>query len=132
MSTFFAAPYPTIKVTSVLPDAEFGDGRKSESSVDIKRTMIGRVITYIKTSAKQTLTLTFQLTRMKDLELDQFIQSFHTTEWQLTLHDGSIWRAKLVGEPIKREAFGRVDFNNDTTGNEELEVTLTFSAEKLN
>ena len=132
MSTFFAAPYPNIKVTSVLPDAELGDGRASESSIQIKRTRTGTVKTYVRSSNRQTLTLQFSLTRMKDLELIQFTQAFHTTDWRITLYDGSQWQAKLVGEPIRHTATTRYDTNNADTGDELIEVSMTFSALKLN
>lgn len=132
MSTFLAAPYPKIKVTSVLPNAEFGDARASEAEIITKRRMTGGLITYLKSSNRQTLTLRFELTRMKDLELEQFIKSFHTTEWKLTLHDESTWQAKLIGEPIRRTVTGRYDQDNADTGDELLEVLLTFSALKLN
>lgn len=131
MSTLIAAPYPTPAVTTVLPPAEFLDGRASEAEIQIKRTMTGEVWTYAKSSDKETINLQFKLTRMKDLELAAFIQIFQSAKWKLTLHDGSTWVAELVGDPIRRVASERLDKNNLKTGNELIIVTLTFSATRL-
>ena len=72
MSTFFAAPYPRLQTTSVLPDPEFGDSRASEASIQIKRRMRGKVSTYVNPNDTQVLVLTFLLTRKKHAEVDQF------------------------------------------------------------
>ena len=130
MTTIIRAPYPNFKVTSVLPSAEFNDSRANESTIVIKRTMTGRTITYTRPSVRQTLVLPFQLTRMKSLELEAFINSYQAAEWQVTLHDGSVWKAQLVGQPISRTGAGRIG-DISIVGKELIDVTLTLSAEKL-
>lgn len=132
MSTVFKAPWPNFKVTSILPNPQFKDIRKTESSVQIKRTMTGRVVTYIKPSDRITLTLPFKLTRMKSLELENFISSYQSTKWHITLYDGSEWEALLIGEPVIREAVARLGANETLVGREQIETTLTFSALRLN
>ena len=132
MSAFFAAPYGRVEVRSVLPNPEVLNSRASESSIQIKRRMNGGApITYVKSSNRETLTLRFILSRMKNLEISQFINAFHTRDWEVTLHDGSVWKAKLTGEPIRQSAIGKWDVNNTATGNEDYEVTFNFSAEKV-
>ena len=131
MSTLIRVPYGRPQVTSVWPDPEFDDSRASESDVQIKRTMTGRSIVYKKTSDRQTLRLRFLVSRMKDLEIQQLLNAFHATEWQIDLYDGSVWQAKLVGEPVRRTAVGKRDANNTGTGNEDYELFMTFSAKKI-
>lgn len=131
MTTKIQAPYPNHKVTTELPDPDFNDSRTPESTVQIKRTMTGRVITHPKTSTRQTLTLPIIMTRMKSLELEAFIQSYQAAHWHVTLYDGSQWDAQLVGQPVVRVATDRQGSRVDT-GKEMVEVTLRLSAVRLN
>ena len=131
MSTFFAAPYPRLQTTSVLPDPEFGDSRASEASIQIKRRMRGKVSTYVNPNDTQVLVLTFLLTRKKHAEVDQFITAYHTTDWRVTLPDGSRWVTKLVGEPLLGSWTQKIDRGNPRTGDEEVDMTFTFSATRL-
>ncbi len=130
MSTFFKAPYGRHEVTSVLPDAQFLNGRASEASVQIKRSMLGRLLTYKRSSDWEVLRLRFIVSRMKDIELSQFIQAFHTHDWELELHDATVWQAKLIGEPIRQRGVSRRG-ENLATGNEDYELIFTFSAKKI-
>ncbi len=129
--TIIQAPFATPKVSTTLPAANFLDSRGSQASVTIKRSMLGRVMTYVTTTSKQNLSLTFSLTRQKDEELAEFILVYKTAEWKITLHDDTVWKAGLVGEPIKRMGGGKIDSGNTRTGDESVSVTLKFSAEKV-
>ena len=131
MSTILRAPHPNYKVTTILPNPEFNDSRSSESTIIIKRTMTGRKVTYTKPSERYTLTLSFELTRMKSLELEAFINSYQSAPWLVELYDGSQWDAQLVDEPVSREATERIDTGNALTGNEMVVVTLTLSATRV-
>lgn len=128
--TFIQAPYPQLKAAIALPAAQFDDSKASESEVQLKRTMLGRPITYPKTSDRQTLRLVFQLTRMKELELIEFFDIYQSTDVRIELHDNTIWQAKLVGGPLTRTPTGRHS-DDATTGYEVVSVPLTFSAIKL-
>lgn len=132
MATTLRAPWPNYKVTSILPNVQFDDSRRSESTIVIKRTMTGRKVTYTQPSDRYTLTLPFQLTRMKALELEAFIKSYQSASWFVELYDGSQWEAKLVGEPVNRTATERINADHGLTGKELVEVTLTLSATRLN
>lgn len=123
-------PYPNSKVTILLPNPQFEDARASEAGIQIKRTMTGRLITYVQSSDRVTLRFPFQLSRMKSLELEAFINAYQSAHWHVTLHDGSKWDAQLVGQPVVRTATGRAG-NSATIGKETVEVTLTLSAKRL-
>lgn len=130
MSTEIKGPYPNPKVTIILPNPQFEDARASESKIQVKRTMTGRLITYVQSSDRVTLRLPFILSRMKSLELEAFINAYQSARWQVTLYDGSVWDAQLVGEPVIRAAVGRGG-SSSTTGKEVVEVALTLSAKRL-
>jgi hypothetical protein len=140
MSTFLRAPYPTTKVVSVLPDPQQQDSRGSQSKVQILRgaTNVNKW-TYVQSSNKVNISVTWILTRAKDEELTEFIRIYHTAEWELEYTHEEIkgvaqvkkWRVKLVGRPIRRTTTSRQDENNTQTGDEAVEVTLEFSAEAI-
>jgi hypothetical protein len=92
--------------------------------------MLGRVITYVDPSDRYEVQLPLVLTRMKDLELEAFINAYQSAHWHLTLYDGSTWDCQLIGEPVRRQATQRYG-NNPTPGKEVIEVTLTLSAKRL-
>lgn len=130
MSTQIRAPYPGHKVTVILPSPQFGDTRASESTFVVKRSMLGRVITHPQNSDRFTLTLPLRLTRMKSLELEAFIKAYQSAHWELTLYDGSVWDAQLVGDPVTRAATDRIG-SSSLIGKELIDVTLTLSAKRL-
>jgi len=128
--TELRAPYPNHKVTTILPKPLFGDSRRSEATVTVKRTKTGGKFVYKDSSDRYTLTLPFRLTRMKSLELENFLRSYQSAHIHLTLYDGSTWDCQLVGQPVSRAAVSRYS-DDPNTGKESVEVTLTFSAKRL-
>jgi len=131
MTTILRAPWPNYKVTSILPNPQFGDKRSTESTITIKRTMTGRKVTYIQPSERYTLNLPFQLTRMKALEVEAFLNSYQSAPIFLQLYDGSQWEAQLADSQVSRQATERIG-SSPLTGKELIELTLTFSAKRLN
>ena len=125
------APYPSIKVTSYYPDAEFGDSRASQAKVQLKRARRGALWSYVSSSDKATLSLAWILTRQKDAEFAELVRVYQTAHWRLTLTDGSQWDVQLIGEPIRRAGTGVQDRNNLRTGDETVTVEVTFSALRL-
>ena len=126
MAVYLSAPHPANTVTVVLPSPEFGDGRAAQQSVQVRRSMLGRVITYVKSSDRYTLTLPFQLTRQKSLELENFVRIYYRATWQVILHDDTKWSAKLVGGGLTKSAVDRI-----YTGNELVTATLELSATRI-
>lgn len=132
MSTILRGPWPNYKVTSVLPNPKFGDKRASQSTITVKRTMTGRVVTYAAPSDRETLTLPFEITRTKALEVEAFFNAYQSTTIFVELQDeGSQWEAQLVGQPLFREATTVVS-EDARTGRELIRMTLTLSAKRLN
>src|SRR5690606_23228830 len=111
-----------------LPSARFEDTQTPEHDLVVQRTMLGRMITYVRSNPRRTLGLTFQLSRMKSLELETFINIYYRTEWRLTLYDGSVWRVRLTGEPTQRTTIGR---SGDTEGGEITEWRLGLTGVKI-
>jgi len=135
MSTFLRAPYPATKVTTMLPNPQEENSQGSQSKVQIVRGSTNvKLWTYVQSSDKVDLVATWIITRAKDIELTEFIRVYHTAEWEVEYtHDDVVkkWQVQLIGAPIRRKTIGRQDDNNTTTGNEAVEVTLTFSAEAI-
>ena len=100
MPTIIAAPYPNIKVTSVLPVAQFRDSQSSEQAVKVVRSMIGGTRTYVKSGTRRRVSLPLLLSRMKMLELQEFIRIYYRAEWLITLHDNTQWVSSLVVNPF--------------------------------
>ena len=131
MSVKLLAPHPGHLVTTQLPNPKYGNKRSPDNRVHVKRSSLGRLITYVTTTDTETLVLAFSLTRQKSLELEAFITSYQSAPWQLEFdHDKSIWIGTLVGLPVQRAAVNRIG-DDPRTGREEIEVTLTLSATKL-
>ena len=97
-----AAPYPAIQTVTLLPNPQFGDGEAETCEVATKRAMDGMLYTYVKSKVgRRRLTLPFQVTRMKGLELRAFIQSYYASKVRLTDHLGQVWIGNLVNNPFE-------------------------------
>lgn len=128
MSTLIEAPYPKIKVTMILPNPEFEDFRAPQSDLTVKRSMLGRVITYVKSSPKEQLRLPFTVTRMKSLEIEEFFRVYYPALLKITLYPNQPTEAVYVGSlasPISRTAIGR-----HSATEELISITLDFIGEK--
>jgi len=125
MSTIIAAPYPGTTVTMVLPNAKLEDMRASQQKIAVRRSMLGRLITYVKSNSRQTHRLSFELSRMKALELEAFVTIYYRAEWLITLYDGSQWIVQLLANPFEQITTDRA---GGWPGNEFVTVTLQLSA----
>ena len=130
MSVKFFVPFPKTKVVTTFPNPEFADVRATQSRGEVKRTITGEIYTYGTQSTKVDLRYRFLITRQKDLELDQLLRVYHTAHWKIIDHRGDVWDAQLTGSPISRQAVRRIG-NQARIGTEEIDVTLTFSAERI-
>jgi hypothetical protein len=68
---------------------------------------------------------------MKSLEVEAFFNAYQSAPIFIELYDGSQWEAQLVGAPVQRRATERIG-NNPLIGKELIELTLVFSAKRLN
>ena len=90
--------------------------------------MLGRTITYVKSSTKEQLRLPFVVTRLKSLEIEEFFRVYHPATLKITLYPNEANEAVYVGSlasAISRTAIGR-----HSPTEELISVTLEFIAEK--
>jgi hypothetical protein len=125
------APYPKNKVTTLLPIPQWMDSQTPLADFQLKRTREGRSITHPRLVNDRELKLRFLLTRQKSLELEELFNVYQSGQFWIELHDATKWLVNLVGQPIIRTAVGRQTDSRTDTGEEAIEVTLTFSGLKL-
>lgn len=72
------APYPAPKITILLPDPDWGDVQRLESTSVLHRSMNGvRIVTYVRKKVNCRLyELSFELTRPKAEEFINFFKLF--------------------------------------------------------
>lgn len=126
MSTVLQAPNPQLNVTCILPSAKFLDSRAANDALTVQRSMTGATFSYVKSSAASTRSLPFVLSRMKTLELKEFIRVYYRAQWKVTLHDGTVWLCRLLSNPFIATAEGRAV---GWPGNEAVAITLELSVE---
>jgi len=121
MTVKIQAPYPLLHTTTLLPNPEFSDSEAMLDEVIKKRSMNGSLYTYVKTKAsRRKLLMTFQLYRMKGLELRAFIRSYYKSKIRLTDHLDQVWIGYFTSNPF--------DFDTDT--DEWQTITLEFEGIK--
>ncbi len=101
MALVLIAPHEAPQVTSLLPSPNFGDSDDIEVEVEIKRSMDGTTRTYIKTSSDEELIYEFILSRMKMIEVFNFIQQFYTSNIRLINHKGETYVGKILNNPFE-------------------------------
>lgn len=131
MAVIIQAPFDTPRSTHWFPNPELANSRASQAQVTYKRHTTGRLRGYFDPSEKFNLVFRFRITRMKDFELSEIIRVYHTVPWKLTDHEGNVWRVELTSNPLPRPATGLFDKDSARTGDEEIDVTINFSAERI-
>lgn len=127
MSVTLAAPYPTIETLSTLPNPDFSDVQSNRAEVTVHRSMDNTKRTTIKTSSAFRLTYSFRMTRMKTLEVIEFVRSYYASQIRLVNHKDEVWIVKLLTNPSEFNAAGR---SAAVQGGEYGTVTLTFEGTK--
>lgn len=111
----------------VLPCPEFGDTQNNETSILIKRSMNNRLFSYIRTNSDlQKIKYTFQLGRLKSLELRQFVQAAMGEVVTLTNHKGEIWKGYITNNPV--ELVAKAKYENER---ERVDTSLEFQGIKI-
>lgn len=128
MPTTIAAPYPHLNVSCILPNAKFQDSRAANQNVNVQRTMTGVMYSYVKDTGATTLRLPFVLSRMKALELKEFIRVYYRAKWRIVLHDDTRWLAHLLSDPFSTTTDARAE---GWPGGEAVNVVLQLSAQPL-
>ncbi len=101
MSLILMAPHEKPEVTSLLPSPNFGDSNDIEAEIAIKRSMNGTTRTYIKTSADDKLVYDFIMSRLKMVEVMNFISLYYTANVRLINHKGEIYVGKILNDPFE-------------------------------
>lgn len=125
MSLILRAPLPHIQTTSVFPSPKFGDGEAPRLSIDVKQSMNGTTYSYVKSSARSRLQYTLTLSRMKALELRDFIQAYYRAKVQLTNHKGEVWDGYFVSNPFEFNTDGK----SSQPGGANQAITIDFDGE---
>jgi len=108
----------------MLPNPQFGDGEALRDKVDMRRAMDGTSYTYVRRSDdRRQLTFDLPLTRMKALELIEFIRSYQASKIQLTDHLGQVWVGNITTDVAEFEMSERA---TDKPGGESGTVRLQF------
>lgn len=126
MSVLFAAPYPQITTTSLLPNPVLGDSEQTTVEVKTRRTLDGTLYTYTKTKlGRRRLVLNFRVTRMKGLEFYEFIRSYHGSEMKYVDHLDRIWVGYIINNPFEFTTSARWPSRRYPYG-EMMEFTVEF------
>lgn len=98
----FAAPYPALQTTTLLPSPQFGDQEGLLDTVTRKTAADGTRYTYVKRrNGRRKLKWTFWLTRNKGLELRAFIQSYFASRVLATDHNNRVWVGNFTNNPFE-------------------------------
>ena len=128
--TQIRCPAPTFYHTSLLPKPLFDDSRASETSVLVNNKVTGGKVVYPQSSQRETLTLRFELTRQKALEVQEVIKAFQAFEWEIKLYNDQVWQGNLVESQFPQQTISKLG-DNQKTGGELVDTTLVFSAVRV-
>ena len=104
---YLEAPYPSVQTTTLLPNPSLGDSDNLRAEVLTKRAMDGTLRTYVKhKDSRKRLVWTFQVTRMKGMEVKEFYRSYAASRVKVTDHLGRIWIGNFMTSPLELEFTG--------------------------
>lgn len=110
----------------VLPCPQLGDSQSYSGTLNLKRSMTGNTITYVRRSRFNHLKYSWWLGRQKSLELEDFILNFSDQFVTLYNWKGETWVGYITNSPYEFVAKERYQ----PTG-ERIEVTLDFEVVKV-
>lgn len=128
--TQIRCPAPSFYHTSLLPVPTFDDSRAIDSTILVNEKVTGGKVVYPRSSTRETLTLRFELTRQKALEVQQVIKAFQAFEWEIKLYNDTVWQGSLVDQEFPQKTTGRLG-DNQLTGGELVDTTLVFSVVRV-
>lgn len=120
----FMAPYPAYEKILFMPHPEMRNKEKPESRIKIHTAMSGELHTYItqNQATKMHYEMTFELTRMKSLELLDFIQLYSAEKWRIEF-DALVIICNLLVNPFQIQTLKRSVVANSLEG---TIITLEF------
>lgn len=77
------APHPLCEAILTLPDPEFGDAEQLGHTVVPRRMMNNEVTTHVRRAPSKKFNFSFDLTRLKSLELVAFYELYHAGMWRI-------------------------------------------------
>jgi hypothetical protein len=97
------APHPVFEVLIYLPNPEWGDFRRSESTIQIHRSMnSAATITHVKRRQKSfTQEMEFVLTRLKSIEFMNFFEKYIASKIKMVDQDGNTRIGYLKINPLQ-------------------------------
>ncbi len=101
------APHELIQTTSVFPNPMIGDSVAAQDTVNPILTQSGKIFTYVKTTNRKHLVLTFELKREKAIELREFFNAYNSQNIRLTLWNGEVWVVTFTPNNLDFENLGR-------------------------
>ncbi len=121
MSVTLKAPASSPETTTILPNPQVADVENSQKQLTMKRAMDDTTRTYVKRTPTRLLTYTFRLSRLKMIEMQEFVRSYHSSSILMENHKGETWTVNFVSNPF--------DFGIDGADNEGV---LTINLEGVN
>jgi uncharacterized Fe-S cluster-containing radical SAM superfamily protein len=97
-------PYPTNTHTLNIPDPEFSDTLRNESTVVIKRSMTNVKKTVVSKTTNNVRKYTFVLTQLKALELVKYYEDHCAVQWLMGAEHGYLKINPLAFNSIRRSA----------------------------
>lgn len=125
MSLILQAPLPLLTTTTVLPSPEFNDSGARQHSMTVHRSIDGTKRTYVKSTARQKLLYTVNLTTLKAIELKAFIKAYYRAQIKLINHKDEVWFVNFTSNPFDFAVKGRGE-----PGREIVQVTLELEGEQ--
>lgn len=122
------APWPGITTVTVLPNPDLNDSENKKFELDIGRAVDGTVYTYVKNKGGSKLVYSFRLSRMKALELKEFIRLFSAVKIRMTDHYDNQWEVNFTSNPFD---FATTTRALNSPGGEDVEITLEFEGSQL-
>ena len=113
LKNFPLASIPTVQVVKVqnlvilksadrvitLPAPEFGDTEAGTGRLNIKRSMDGGRVVYVRDNVVQKLNYQFIFDRRKAIELREFILNCNTKPLTMINWKGEIWAVQMTNSP---------------------------------
>lgn len=119
------APYPFLATTTVLPSPAFSDSTAMAGTVSRMRSMDGTLYTYVSSrQGRRVFNWTFEISRHKALELQQFFDSYFSHAIKIVDHDGQTIIGFFKNNPFEFSGAGRA--GPDWPGFEVMNVTFEF------
>ncbi len=123
--TTLQAPAPDYATTIILPSCEMGDFRRTNSIVELRKSIVGTPInTFVTNRGEQrTLELDIKLTRYKSWELFRYFEIHGSDKMRLENYDGEEFIGYLKVNPLELEKIKRILVADSE---EEVNVKLEF------